>query len=131
MHLKFNSFEQMKTLFTFLFLIFHQFLIGATYYVSKDPCASNANDGLYANCDQGGIHGPFSTIQHAADVASAGDTVFIRGGTYDEKIDLLNYGTAGSPIVFMNYQNESPVIDWSGIDVKTTVLPKTEIRFAA
>ena len=82
------------------------------YYVSTISCASDSNDGLSPTCSNG--HGPFATIQHAADIAVAGDTIFICEGVYDEKIYLNNFGTNGNPITFINYQNDSPVIDWSG-----------------
>ncbi|HYQ17251.1 MAG TPA: hypothetical protein VEQ58_15870, partial [Polyangiaceae bacterium] len=44
----------------------------ADYYVAPD--GDDANDGSLAK--------PFATIQKGADVAGAGDTVYLRGGTY-------------------------------------------------
>jgi hypothetical protein len=44
----------------------------ATWYVA--PSGSDSNPGTSA--------APFATIQKAADVASAGDTVIVRPGTY-------------------------------------------------
>jgi len=44
----------------------------ATYYVS--PSGSNSNPGTLA--------APFATLQKAHDVAVAGDTIWVRGGTY-------------------------------------------------
>jgi len=46
----------------------------------------------------------------AASIAVAGDTVFIREGTYEETLAPNNSGTAGSPIVFQSYMNERVII---------------------
>src|SRR6185312_17052188 len=54
---------------------------------------------------------PFQTIQHAANLAQPGDTVFIRGGTYRETVVPAHSGMAGAPIVFEPYQNEKVLID--------------------
>jgi hypothetical protein len=43
---------------------------------------------------------PFATIQKAASVAVAGDSVNIRAGTYRETITPANSGTPGHPITF-------------------------------
>jgi len=104
----------------YIILIIHAFFFemqlshGESYYVSKDTCASDSSDGIFPDCSSGTGHGPFATIQHAADIVSPGDTVFIRQGTYDEKIDINVFGTSGHPITFINFPNETPVIDWSG-----------------
>jgi parallel beta-helix repeat protein len=43
---------------------------------------------------------PFRTINHAAQVAVAGDVVTIRAGTYEETVQVKNSGTASRRIVF-------------------------------
>lgn len=62
----------------------------------------------------GSLEAPWKTIQKAANVAVAGDTVRIRGGTYREEVTPSNNGTAESPIVFRPYLDETVVI--SGCD---------------
>lgn len=52
----------------------------AEYFVS--PKGDNAADGSRAR--------PWHTIQRAADVAAAGDTVTIRGGVYREWVKPAN-----------------------------------------
>jgi hypothetical protein len=79
-------------------------LHAGVYYVS--PQGSNDGDGS--------IHGPWRTIQKAADTARAGDTVFLRDGTYFEIVSLKNCGTEGNPITFRTYPGERACIDGAG-----------------
>jgi hypothetical protein len=63
------------------------------YYVDRDhPAASDSNPGTEA--------APWLTIQHAADVAQAGDTIYVKEGTYEERVLIRNSGTAEAKIVF-------------------------------
>jgi hypothetical protein len=71
------------------------------YYVS-------VNDGSDTNSGTS-IDSPFKTVQKAADLAVAGDTVYIRGGTYREDVRVKNSGSPGNPIRFFAYQNEKPI----------------------
>jgi len=60
---------------------------GNTYYVSTS--GYDSNPGTQSN--------PFRTIQHACDVVNPGDTVYVRGGTYNEHITLTRSGTLSTP----------------------------------
>ncbi len=74
----------------------------ADYYVSN--FGSMFNPGTFDS--------PFLKIQQAADIMEAGDTCYIRQGTYHENITLDNQdGSALSPIVFTSYNNERVVLD--------------------
>ena len=84
-------------------------LVLATFYVSADS-GNDSNDGQ-------SLSSPFETIQRAATVASAGDSVLIRGGVYRESVTPLRSGTSGNPITFSAYNGEDVVI--SGADVVT------------
>ena len=65
-----------------------------------------------ANRDCSGSDGDaYNTLSEAAAVAVAGDTVWIRAGTYNERLIPANSGSAGSYITFENYGNETVVID--------------------
>jgi len=91
-----------------VFLIFTTFQPEAsTYYVDKsNPNASDNNPGTENE--------PWATIQKGIDVAQAGDTVFIKGGTYTPNgLKMKRSGAVGNPIVFKNYDNNSVVIDMS------------------
>jgi len=57
------------------------------------PGGSDTDDGLT-------LATAFATIQHGADVAVAGDSVFVHPGGYTGFAAMDNSGTAGAPIVF-------------------------------
>ena len=72
----------------------------ATYYVAAD--GDDSNPGTLAE--------PWRTIGKANQELQAGDTVYIRGGTYDEMIEPVNSGSAGKKITYKNYPNETVTI---------------------
>ena len=87
-------------------------------------CALSANASEYFvatnGCDgaDGSAARPWRTIQRAADVAKAGDTVTIRGGTYREWVKPAHAGRADAPIVYRaakEARGDSPrrVLFWS------------------
>ena len=79
---------------------------GNTYYVS--PSGNNANPGSFSQ--------PFLTVQFAANAAAAGDTVFIRAGTYSEQVTVTIGGNAfDGHVVFSAYQNETVIMDGTGV----------------
>ncbi|MBI3468140.1 MAG: hypothetical protein HY000_34475 [Planctomycetes bacterium] len=53
---------------------------------------------------------PLPTIQKAASLARAGDTILLRGGVDREAVVLRFSGEKGKPIVLKNYPGERPVI---------------------
>jgi hypothetical protein len=74
----------------------------ATYYVATNGSDSNS----------GTISQPFRTIGKGTSNLKSGDTLYIRGGTYNEII--LGYdvpaGASGAPTTIAGYQNENPTI---------------------
>jgi hypothetical protein len=78
---------------------------GDTYYVATN--GSDSNPGTVAL--------PWRTIQHAADNVGAGDTVYIKEGTYTELVTLSASGTAENWITFLNYSDDTVTIDGQGI----------------
>ena len=72
-----------------------------------------------ADSNPGSLEQPFATIQHAADIAQPGDTVFIRAGTYRETVTPPRSGTAAAPITFRPYNDEVVRID--GADPLTQI----------
>lgn len=71
------------------------------FFVS--PAGSDSNPGTKAR--------PWKTVQHAADRLLPGQTVFLRAGTYRERVLPARSGTAGRYITYAAYPGEAPVID--------------------
>ncbi|OLN87139.1 Pectate lyase L 4 [Colletotrichum chlorophyti] len=61
----------------------------------------------------GTLAAPYGSIQSAVNAAAAGDTIFLRQGTYapSANIQVSKSGTRTSPITLRPYQNERVVID--------------------
>lgn len=78
---------------------------GITYYVA--PNGNDSNPGTAAQ--------PWRTIQKAANTLVAGDTVYIRAGTYPERVIPQNSGSAGNYIVYAAYPGETVTIDGAAI----------------
>lgn len=84
---------------------------GVCYYVS--PSGSDSNPGT--------ISDPWKTVQKAFDIATAGQTVYFRSGTYPQYIPAAsgfnqvenNSGSPGNPIVFTNYPGEVALLEGS------------------
>ncbi len=95
-----------------------------------------AADGVYyvapggSDSAAGTKDSPWASIAHAQTVAEPGDTVYLRGGTYDythattscagqtarvDAVTLDKSGTAGSPIRYWAYPGEVPVLDFTGM----------------
>ncbi len=75
------------------------------YYVAVDGNDNNP----------GTLKLPWRTIQKAADNVSAGDVVYVRGGSYHEKVKMKASGLADGYITFQNYEGEIPVINGEGL----------------
>jgi hypothetical protein len=78
---------------------------GATYYVSTT--GSDTNPGTLSQ--------PWLTIQHAANTAKAGATVYVFRGVYNESINFPNSGTPRAPITFRSYPGQTASIDGTGL----------------
>ena len=79
----------------------------AVYYV-----APNGNDDYPGTEAQ-----PWRTIGKAANTLAAGDTVYIRAGTYRERVVPQNSGSVGQLITYAAYPGETATIDGTGVDV--------------
>lgn len=77
----------------------------ADLHVAPPPAGDDANPGSEER--------PFGTINHAATLAKAGDTVWIHPGTYqpEEEIRLSNSGTEKAPIVFRAQPGGDVILD--------------------
>ncbi|MGX5687452.1 hypothetical protein [Arcticibacter tournemirensis] len=77
------------------------------YYVSN-----SGND-----FNNGSVSNPFLTINKALEKAGPGDTIWVRGGIYYDKVSFPKSGQLNKPIVLKSYPGELPVIDGSKINV--------------
>jgi hypothetical protein len=73
------------------------------YYVAKTGSDSNS----------GSASAPWLTIGHAALEATAGTTVYVGAGTYNESVTFAKSGTSSAPIVF-NGQGVA-IVDGTGV----------------
>ena len=96
----------------------------ADFYVAVDGMDSNA----------GSLQAPFASLQRAEQAASAGDTVYVRGGVYRFSgtqatvgVSFTKSGASGRPIHYFAYEGEQPIFDLfalkpqarvTGIDVR-------------
>jgi len=84
---------------------------GATLYV--DGQVASASCTTYAPATRscsGGADRAYRTLAGAASAAVAGDTVYLRGGTYSEQLSPARSGSASLPITFAAYPGESPTL---------------------
>ncbi len=66
----------------------------------------------------GTVAQPWRTIQNAANLATAGSTVYVRGGVYNERVTVNVSGDATSgPVTFRNYGTENAIVDGTGLTV--------------
>lgn len=83
---------------------------GSTVSVSANSStiyvATNGNNG-----NSGSQNQPLKSIQSAIDRAQAGDTIYVRGGTYNEALLITKSGTVQKPIRLHAFPGELPIID--------------------
>ncbi len=79
----------------------------STFYVS----ATGSDSG------KGDKEAPFRTIGIALAKATPGDTVFVRGGIYHEKILFPKSGRLDKYITLKAYAGEKPIIDGTGLPI--------------
>ncbi|HUJ08927.1 MAG TPA: hypothetical protein VL171_02785, partial [Verrucomicrobiae bacterium] len=78
------------------------------YYIAT--YGSDSNSGTSTNANQA-----WATLAHAVTTMSAGDTVYMRGGSYatSSQIDMKKMGTSGSGYTITNYPGEVPILDYT------------------
>lgn len=73
----------------------------ATYYVATT--GNNSNPGTSSQ--------PWQTVAYAVDKMVAGDTTYVKGGTYYGHVRFKRSGTQSAPIKLLNAPGQFPVID--------------------
>jgi len=85
----------------------------ATYVVDQAaPGAADTNPGTEEK--------PFKTVQHAADAAQPGDTVYVMAGKYDERVKVKTGGTEGRPVAFVARPRRSATV--GGFDLEASYI---------
>jgi len=81
-------------------------------YIS--PTGNDANPGTFA--------APFRTITKAVSTATAGDTIYMRGGSYATAttISISKTGSAAAKFYLLAYPGERPVLDFSAMAVSSS-----------
>ncbi len=78
-----------------------------TYYVAKT--GSDSNPGTESQ--------PWLTIQKAANTLVAGDTAYVKAGTYNEQVIPSRSGSSGAWISYKAYPGDTVIIDGSGLSI--------------
>jgi hypothetical protein len=60
---------------------------------------------------------PWATLQHAADTVPPGSLVYVRGGVYDQRVEIRVSGMPGRPITFAAAPDQRVVLDGSSLEV--------------
>jgi len=104
----------MRRLLCLSCLVFLAFLVvaslgstasAATYYVATN--GDDSNPGTEAL--------PWATITKAASTLVAGDTVYVKEGTYSEIVSPVNSGTEGNYITYAAYPGHTVINDLNGV----------------
>jgi hypothetical protein len=91
-----------------------------TYYV--DDTGSDSNPGTFTL--------PFGTINYAVDQLTAGDTLYVRGGTYHETVLIWDkHGNDSAWIIIEPYNNETVVIDADNADSNVVAIDESEFIY--
>jgi hypothetical protein len=92
----------------------------ATYYVS--PNGNDSNSGTEA--------APFRTIKKGAQVLRAGDTTYIKNGTYVESnfVRIYHGGTKEAPVKLKAYPGHSPVLRFPVVDPNNLTYPQFVVQ---
>ncbi len=76
--------------------------VGSTYYV-----ATNGND----STGDGSYELPWRSITNGVSNVNDGDTLYVRGGVYNERVWCGDDGTLSQPITLSGYSNEVAILD--------------------
>lgn len=93
-----------------LFVLLAQVAFCTNYYV--DPDGDDSNSGTSSS--------PFATLEKAIEEVSAGDYIYLRGGTYSHSSTIVIdrddvNGTSSNPITVAAYNDEVPILDFSSL----------------
>jgi len=81
------------------------------FYVSTT--GSDKNKGTYES--------PWATLSYAVDQLRPGDTLYLRGGIYSQKLLMTSSGTDEKPITISSYPEETAVLDGTGLPMSSSM----------
>jgi hypothetical protein len=91
--------------------------------MAPTPTLATSPDAFFVAPDGDDAHpgtfeAPWATVNHAASVLTAGQTVYLRGGVYElpRQVLLAHSGREDAWITYRAYPGEEPVLDASAID---------------
>ncbi|GAC1445486.1 MAG: hypothetical protein NVSMB52_06700 [Chloroflexota bacterium] len=83
-------------------------LLAAISFTALAHASSRYVSATGNDTNNGSLAAPFRTIQHAVTVSRAGDTVYVRAGSYRELVTFTASGSATlGPITLQNYPGET------------------------
>jgi hypothetical protein len=107
LHVCFRPMTKMRLLFILSTLFSITIAQSSIYYVATNGVDTSSG---------GGIVTPWRTINYGGNRLNPGDTLYIRGGTYAEQVNIYNSsGTSNNLITIVAYPGEHPVIDGAGL----------------
>lgn len=119
---RFHSFITL-VLITFLFII-------GSYGLKVTGVAETQGQIFYvavngSDANPGSLEQPWATLNHAAEVVNAGETVYVRAGVYAlaQQIRAKQSGTEKAWITYAAYPGEQPMIDASAVQVAPPTQP--------
>ncbi len=104
-------------------LILLAVLILSSGYLTSTATSISAKEKVYYVAKNGSDKNPgtsdlpWLTIQHAAETIVAGDTVYIKAGTYKERVIPHNSGSADNYIVYIAHPGDTVTIDGDSISL--------------
>ena len=127
--------ERKKTIMIFVGIIFSMLVVPQVFIFSGSAVSSTYYISTIGNDNNPGTSTrPWRNIQKAANSVSAGDTVIVRNGTYNELITISNkQGSANGWITFKTEYSWGAIIDGTGktvtdLDGLVTITDSTYIR---
>jgi len=90
-----------------------------TFYVAKTGNDGNPGTDVF----------PWLTLAHAASLAGPGTFVYVREGTYAERLLISQSGTASSLVTFEAFPGDSVIIDGTGISLSGEGLVEVQASY--
>ena len=107
-----------NVLITFVLILFTTLAFDISAFANSDKYVSpNGNDS-----NNGTLSAPYKTIARAIAKSNPGDTILVRGGTYQEAIRISKFGVGQQKwLTIKPYNNEKVILDGAKSDPKSSV----------